>query len=76
MPVSDLRSSLHLNPIPAHYIGSNSRAHHVRRPVHKIPYYIFGRLVGFEDISLYFLFPRLYREEQQSSRLRDDDFRI
>ncbi|KAJ6041645.1 hypothetical protein N7460_007035 [Penicillium canescens] len=76
MPVSDLRSSLHLNPIPTHYIGSNGRAHHVRRPVHKIPHYTFGRLVGFEDISLYFLFPRLYREEQQSSRLRDDDFRI
>ncbi|KAJ5288260.1 hypothetical protein N7508_011035 [Penicillium antarcticum] len=76
MPVSDLRSSLHLNPIPVHYIGSNGRAHHVRRPVHKIPHYTFGRLVGFEDISLYFLFPRLYREEQQSSRLRDDDFRI
>jgi hypothetical protein len=44
--------------------------------VHKIPHYTFGRLVGFEDISLYFLFPQLYREDQQSSRLRDDDFRI
>ncbi|OKO92959.1 hypothetical protein PENSUB_12554 [Penicillium subrubescens] len=76
MPVSDLRSSLHLDPLPVHYFGSDGRAHHVRRPVHKIPHYTFGRLVGFEDISLYFLFPRLFREEQQSSRLRDDDFRI
>ena len=31
--------------------------------------------MGFEDISLFFLFPHLYREEQQSSRLRDEDFR-
>ncbi|KAE8383981.1 hypothetical protein BDV23DRAFT_192392 [Aspergillus alliaceus] len=33
-----------------------------------ILHYTFGRFVGFEDISLYILFPRLYREEQQSSR--------
>jgi hypothetical protein len=76
MPVSGLRSGLHLDPLPIHYIRSNGRAHHVQRPVHKIPHYTFRRLVGFEDISLYFLFPRLYREEQQCSRLRDDDFRI
>lgn len=76
MPVSDLRSSLHLDPLPVHYFRSDGRAPHVRRPVHKIPHYTFGRLVGFEDISLYFLFPRLFHEEQQSSRLRDDDFRI
>ena len=76
MAVSDLRSNLHLDPLPVHYIGSNGRARRPRRPVHQIPHYTFGRLVGFEDISLYFLFPRLYREEQQSSRLRDDDFRI
>mgnify|MGYP001658521405 CR=1 FL=1 len=76
MPVSDLRSSLHLDLLPVHYSGSDGRAHHLRRPVHKIPHYTFGRLVGFEDISLYFLFPRHFLEEQQSSRLRDDDFRI
>ncbi|KAJ6126026.1 hypothetical protein N7471_010519 [Penicillium samsonianum] len=62
MAVSDLRSGLHLDPLPIQYIGSNGRAHHVRRPVHVIPHYTFGRLVGFEDISLYFLFPQLYRE--------------
>lgn len=76
MPVSDLRSSLYLDPLPVHYFRSDGRAYHVRRLVHKIPHYTFGRLVGFEDISLYFLFPRLFREEQQSSRLRDDNFRI
>ncbi|KAJ5742295.1 hypothetical protein N7533_011704 [Penicillium manginii] len=76
MPVSDLHLSLHLDPLPLQYVDSDGRPHHVRRPVHKIPHYTFGRLVGFEDISLYFLFPRLYREDQQSSRLRDEDFRI
>lgn len=29
-----------------------------------------------EDISLYFLFPNLYREEQKCSRLRDEDFQL
>ncbi|KAJ6045531.1 hypothetical protein N7499_003469 [Penicillium canescens] len=76
MPVSDLHSSLHLDPLRVHHTGSNGRTHHVQQPVHNIPHYTFGRLIGFEDISLYFLFPRLYREEQQSSRLRDDDFRV
>lgn len=41
-----------------------------------ISHYTFGRLVEFQDVSLHFLFPRLYREEQQSSRLRDHEFRI
>lgn len=59
MPVSDLRSSLYLNPLPVHYFGSDGRDYHVWRLVYKIPYYTFGRLVGFENISLYFLFPRL-----------------
>ncbi|KAH7304363.1 hypothetical protein BKA65DRAFT_363753, partial [Rhexocercosporidium sp. MPI-PUGE-AT-0058] len=32
------------------------------RPVYKIPYYTLDRLIGFENVSLYLLFPRLYRE--------------
>jgi hypothetical protein len=63
MAVTDLHSSLHLDPIPVTYSGIDGRTHHVRRPIHQIPHYNFGRLIGFEDISLYFLFPRLYREE-------------
>ena len=45
-------------------------------PVYEIPHYTLGRLVGFEDVSLYLLFPRLYRENQQTSRLLDDDFQV
>ncbi|KAI9035127.1 uncharacterized protein KD926_004496 [Aspergillus affinis] len=75
MAVSDLQSSLHLDPISVQFFDSTGQAHSVRRPVHQVPHYTFGRLVGFEDISLYLLFPRLYREGQQSSRLLDQDFR-
>ncbi|KAF9882577.1 hypothetical protein FE257_006752 [Aspergillus nanangensis] len=74
MAVSDLQSGLHLDPISVQYLDADGRAHTVRRPVHQVPHYTFGRLVGFEDISIYLLFPRLYRENQQSSRLRDQDF--
>lgn len=76
MPVSDLQSSLHLHPRAVQFFDESGRPHTAHRPVHQIPHCTFGRLVGFEDISLYLLFPRLYRENQQSSRLRDHDFRI
>ena len=75
MAVSDLQSDLHLNSRLAHYVDRHGRAHSVRRPLHQLPHYTLGRLVGFEDISLYLVFPHLYREEQQVSRLCDHDFR-
>ncbi|KAH6955949.1 hypothetical protein BKA56DRAFT_663112 [Ilyonectria sp. MPI-CAGE-AT-0026] len=76
MTVSDLQSDLHLQSIPVTHFDTNGRQHQVHRPVHQIPHYTFGRVVGFEDISLYFLFPSLYREEQKCSKLRDEDFRL
>ncbi len=33
-------------------------------------------LLGLKIFSLYLLFPHLYREAQQTSRLRDQDFRL
>jgi hypothetical protein len=75
MVVSDLQSSLHLNTVPVHYEDQHGHAHTVRRPVHQLPHYTFGRLMGFEDVSLYLLFPHLYREEQQCGRLQDHDFK-
>ncbi|KAI1671853.1 hypothetical protein L13192_02712 [Pyrenophora tritici-repentis] len=74
MTVTDLRSGLHLNTRLAHYVDCHGHAHSVRKPLHQLPHYAFGRLVGFEDISLYIFFPYLYREEQKVSRLTDDDF--
>ncbi|KAH7111566.1 hypothetical protein EDB81DRAFT_894279 [Dactylonectria macrodidyma] len=76
MTVSDLQSDLHLRSIPVTYFDTNGMQHQVHRPVHQIPHSTFGRIVGFEDISLYFLFPNLYREEQKCSKLRDEDFRL
>ena len=76
MPVSDLKSSLHLRPRKVHFFDGSGRAHSVHRPVHQVSHYAFGRLIGFEDVSLYLLFPRLYREEQQCGRLRNEDFQL
>ncbi|KAB8239978.1 hypothetical protein BDV35DRAFT_386193 [Aspergillus flavus] len=76
MAMSDLQSSLHLDPLPVQYLDPQGRSHRALRAVHEIPHYTFGRLTGFEDISLILLFPRLYRKEQQSSRLRDQEFQI
>ncbi|KAH8654320.1 hypothetical protein BGZ61DRAFT_435165 [Ilyonectria robusta] len=76
MTVSDLQSDLHLRSRPVTYLDATGIQHQVHRPVHQIPHYTFGRVVGLEDISLYFLFPNLYREEQKCSRLRDEDFQL
>ncbi|RBR24094.1 uncharacterized protein FIESC28_03093 [Fusarium coffeatum] len=76
MAVSDLQSDLHLQSIPVTYTDTSGKQHQVHRPVHHIPHYTFGRLIGFEDISLYLLFPKLYREEQKCSKIRDEDFRL
>ncbi|KAE8849566.1 hypothetical protein PTNB29_10522 [Pyrenophora teres f. teres] len=75
MTVTDLQSGLHLKTRLAHYVDGHGHAHSVRKPLHQLPHYTFGRLVGFEDISLYIFFPYLYREEQKVSRLTDGDFR-
>ncbi|PVH90417.1 hypothetical protein DM02DRAFT_665119 [Periconia macrospinosa] len=75
MAVSDLRSDLHLDSRLAHYVGPHGHAHSVRRPLHQLPHYTFGRLMDFEDISLYLFSPHLYRVEQKVSRLSDHDFR-
>ncbi|KAG4256530.1 hypothetical protein BFJ72_g14788 [Fusarium proliferatum] len=76
MTVSDLQSDLHLRSIPVTFADTNGKQHRIHRPVHQIPHYTFGRVIGFEDISLYLLFPNLYREEQKCSKLRDEDFRL
>jgi hypothetical protein len=51
--VSDLQSDLHLRSIPITFVDTNGKQHQIHRPVHQIPHYTFGRVIGFEDISLY-----------------------
>jgi hypothetical protein len=75
MPVSDLQSGLHLAKLRVYYSDSHGHRHSILVPINEAPHYTAGRLVMFEDVSVYFLFPRLYRENQQSSRLLDDDFK-
>ncbi|EEU33734.1 uncharacterized protein NECHADRAFT_56184 [Fusarium vanettenii 77-13-4] len=74
--VSDLQSNLHLRSVPVTYLDRNRKQHQVHRPMHQIPHYTFGRVIRFKDISLYLLFPNLYREEQTCSKLRDKDFQL
>ena len=74
MDVSDLQSGLHLPRRRVYFSDSHGHPHAVSRPVHEIPHYTLGRLVEFEQVSLCLLFPRLYREDQKSSRLLDSDF--
>lgn len=76
LPVSDLQSNLHLDPQRVFFTDGEGRLRSIHKPIHHIPHYTFGRLIGLEDVSLYLLFPRLYREEQQSCRLRDCDFKL
>ena len=76
MAVSDLQSDLHLRSIPVTYSDAEGVPHQVHRPVHQVPHYTFGRLMGMEDVSLYLLFPRLYRAEQTCSKIRDEDFQL
>jgi hypothetical protein len=64
MPVSDLQSSLHLACRQAQFFDSHGHFHSIRIPVNEFPHYTAGRLISFEDVSLCFLFPRLYREGQ------------
>jgi hypothetical protein len=60
MPVSDLQSGLHLTRRRVQFFDSHGHFHSVRKPVHEIPHYTLGRLIGFENVSLSLLFPRLY----------------
>ncbi|KJK87933.1 hypothetical protein H633G_08218 [Metarhizium anisopliae BRIP 53284] len=76
MPVSDLQSGLHLNSREVHFLDTAGHPYRVHEQLHRIPHYTFGRVIGFEEASIYFLFPRLYRQGQQCSRLRDEDFRL
>lgn len=62
--VSNLQSSLHLSQIPVSYEEAG-KIKHTMRPIHQIPHLPFGNLVGFQEIEVYVLFPRLYQAGQK-----------
>ncbi|KAJ5102460.1 hypothetical protein N7532_002989 [Penicillium argentinense] len=74
-PVSDLQSSLHLDPLPVEYTDRRSgRSRRTHMPVHKIKHYTLGRVVGMEDASIYVLFPGLSHPRSPTARLSGEDF--
>lgn len=73
-PISDLQSSGHLARLRVHYTDSHGHPHHVLMPANKVPHYTFGRTTGLDPVSIYFLFPGLFRENQQSSQLLESDY--
>lgn len=59
--VSNLQSSLHLDSIHVWWTDpTTSRRRQTKRPLHQVPHLPFGRLMGFPEVELYILFPRLY----------------
>lgn len=55
--IYNLASDVHLT-LPVDVNGKPRRV-----PLHKIPHYLFGRVVGFDDLSLYVFFPRLFNPD-------------
>jgi hypothetical protein len=45
--------------------GDNEDRHSCQIPLHHIPHYQLGRLVGHEDVVLYLFFPRLFDQSRQ-----------
>ncbi|KAJ5146651.1 uncharacterized protein N7443_001742 [Penicillium atrosanguineum] len=59
--ISNLRSSLYLDYLPVRWYDPSSRRHRSRhRPIHQIPYLLFGELASFREVELYLIFPGLY----------------
>lgn len=76
-PVSDLQSSLHLDPLPVEYTDHRSgRTRRTHMPGHKIKYYTLGRVVGMEDTSIYVLLPGISHPRSPTARLSGEEFGI
>ena len=76
LPISDLQSGLHLDPLPVQFTDCHGHLHSISVPLHHVKHYTLARVPGFEEASIYALFPGLYQPQQRSSRLSDDQFRI
>jgi hypothetical protein len=63
--IYNLSADIHLT-LPVEIDGKERRV-----PLHEVPHYQFGRLVGKEDVTLYLFFPRLYsHDSRQNSYLK------
>jgi hypothetical protein len=64
--ISNLHSSLHLSKITVQWKDpATGRLRQGRQPIHQVPHLPFGRLVGFPEVEMYILFPRLYQPHRE-----------
>lgn len=74
-PISNLQSSLHLNPIAVQWTDvSTGRLRHSKQPIHRIPHLPFGRVAGFSELEMYLIFPRLYEHNRQQWVITLEEF--
>ncbi|EER22854.1 hypothetical protein CPC735_001700, partial [Coccidioides posadasii C735 delta SOWgp] len=74
---SNLKSSLHLDPISVQWRDEQTeRVRQSQRPVHQIPHLPFGRLVGFPEIEVYILFPRLFSPQRQHHIITEQEYAL
>ena len=68
--IANLDSDVHLT------VSIPTSAGRTRRvPLHMVPHYQFGRLVGYEDVTLYLFFPYLYERRKANNYLNQDTLR-
>ena len=62
--VSNLATNIHLTFPVAGQPGQTQQV-----PLHTIPHYLLGRLIGYDDISIFLFFPRLYKQGRANNYL-------
>ena len=68
--VSNLAADIHLTfPV----VGEGGRPRQV--PLHMVPHYLLGRLVGQEDITIFLFFPRLHGRRRANNYLSQEVLR-
>ncbi|EFW15480.1 conserved hypothetical protein [Coccidioides posadasii str. Silveira] len=75
--MSNLKSSLHLDPISVQWRDEQTeRVHQSQRSVHQIPHLLFGQLVGFPEIEVYILFPWLFSPQCQHHIITEQEYAL
>jgi hypothetical protein len=62
---SNIKSNLHLYSTVHYDFGRGEKA--ISIPLHKVPHYYLGRVIGHEDTSVFILFPRMFYPEKETN---------
>jgi hypothetical protein len=62
---SNIKSNLHLYATVHYDYGRGEKA--ISIPLHKVPHYYLGRVIGHEDTSVFILFPRMFYPEKETN---------